>query len=76
MRLDTFEIGNWGVRPDDPRLASNDWGQPKDAIRNFHGRMDEFAILSTALSAADIQKLYREGRPGETILTPVEVAHH
>lgn len=71
MQLGTFEIGNWGVRPDDPRLASFDWGLPQDVIRNYHGRMDEFAILSTALNAADIEKIYRAGHPGETILAEI-----
>jgi hypothetical protein len=72
MRLDNFEIGNWGVRPDDPRLTASDWGRPADALRNFQGRMDEFAILSTVLSADEIRRLYREGRPGETMLVAIE----
>ena len=67
MRLDTFEIGNWGVRYNDPRWSFIEWGSPNDAVRNFRGRMDEFAILSTALSSQEIQKLYRQGRPGETV---------
>jgi hypothetical protein len=33
--------------------------------------MDEFSILATTLQPEDIQRLYREGRPGETILTKI-----
>jgi len=63
MRLGTCEIGNWGARPDDPK-----WSRLKlparDLVRNFHGRVDEFAALRTALPAADILKIYQTGRPG------------
>jgi len=69
MRLDTFEIGNWGARRDDPRLVPGAWGRAEDAIRNFQGCIDEFAILATVLPAEKIQRIYREGRPGETIIT-------
>ena len=69
LRLDTFEIGNWGVPYKDPRWPSIEWGNPEESARNLHGRIDEFAILKTPLTAEDIHRLYREGRPGETMLT-------
>ena len=71
LHLDTFEIGNWGIRADDPRWTMGDRGNRGDVLRNFDGRMDEFAILATALRPEDIQWLYRQGRPGETILAQV-----
>jgi len=74
MQFDNFEIGNWGVRADDSRLADSGWGRPGDALRNFQGRMDEFAVLSTVLSAAEIHRLYRDGRSGETLLVAGEGA--
>jgi hypothetical protein len=67
FRLDTFEIGNWGVRYNDSRWSFIQWGNPADAVRNFHGRMDEFAIMDKALSPERIKALFRAGRPGETI---------
>jgi hypothetical protein len=71
LHLDTFEIGNWGVRAADPRLAAQDRDEHGDVPRNLDGRLDEFAILATALQPEDIQRLYLEGRPGETILAKV-----
>lgn len=68
LRLDTFEIGNWGVRSDDPRWNTSDREYQNDVRRNFDGCMDEFAILATPVSANDIEWLYRQGHPGEAIL--------
>lgn len=66
-RLDTCEIGNYGVRPDDPRLppsrGARSAGPPES--RGFHGRMDEFTVLSTPLGADEIQRLYAAGQAGE-----------
>ena len=67
LHLDTFEIGNWGVSANDPRMARPRRGHPGDMIRNLNGAMDQFAILSTALSPADIQRIYREGRANEPV---------
>lgn len=63
LHLDTFEIGNWGVSPKDPRMATPRHGRPGDMIRNLSGCMDEFAILATPLKPEDIQRLYHEGCP-------------
>ncbi len=69
LRLDTFEIGNWGVRADDPRWNTSERKYQNDVRRNFDGCMDEFAILATPVPANDIQWLYQQGHPGEAILT-------
>jgi hypothetical protein len=53
------------------RASICNWSEPmyrKDAqfvVRNLNGSMDEFAIYSGALSAAEIQKLYRVGNPND-----------
>jgi hypothetical protein len=70
MCLDTFEIGNWAIHAGDPHLGVFDWGTTKDTIRNFRGRIDEFAILSRVLNADEVQKIYLAGRPGELIVAP------
>ncbi|MES2569246.1 MAG: LamG domain-containing protein, partial [Verrucomicrobiota bacterium] len=66
LRLDTFEVGNWAVRADDPKWAMAGVSEPRENVRNFHGRMDEFALLSVPLEAGEIAQIYRDGRPGET----------
>jgi hypothetical protein len=47
------ELGNWGLPTLDHRFP----------IRNLNGRIDEFAIYSTALSAAEIRAMFEAGRP-------------
>ncbi|MEM7009952.1 MAG: LamG domain-containing protein [Verrucomicrobiota bacterium] len=54
LRIDGAEIGNWR-----PGKASN----KRNAIRSLNGRIDEFMILSRALSAAEIAELHRVGNP-------------
>jgi hypothetical protein len=59
LKLRTFEIGNWGGRPGMPLRASTPHANsPSFYHRAFEGRMDEFAILSTALPAEEIRRLY------------------
>ena len=58
LTLGTLELGNWSPT-----------AQKADAnyrIRDFHGRMDEFALLSRALSAGEIHHQYELGKPRET----------
>ena len=62
LRLDTFEVGNAGLRPEEnlqvslaPVLAP--------APRAFGGRIDEFLILSTPLDPEEIQRLFETGSP-------------
>jgi hypothetical protein len=53
IALGSMEIGNWTPRLDDPM----------EPIRNFNGRMDEFALFGRALSAREIQQCYKASRP-------------
>ncbi len=53
LRLGNAELGNWGVP-----LAG-----PHHPLRTFNGRMDEFALFGQALSSAEIQRLYENGKP-------------
>ena len=60
-RIDSMDFGNWAARPDQPewgweRMAANGY-----AVRNFAGRLDEFALLARALTEAEIQSLYHTG---------------
>ena len=54
VRIGAASIGNWSIptRPDS-----------EFAIRNLNGSMDEFAIFSAALSHAEIQEMYNNGKP-------------
>ena len=63
VTLDGMDFGNWAARPDQPewgweRMAANGY-----AVRNFTGRLDEFALLSRALTAGEIHRLYETGAP-------------
>jgi hypothetical protein len=46
------ELGNWGLPTEGHKFP----------IRNFNGRMDEFAIFKAALSANEIKAIYEAGR--------------
>ena len=64
LRLRTVEIGNWGVRPGAPLRASKRVAaEPGGYVRNLQGRVDEFALLSAALPAEEIRRLFAAGRP-------------
>ncbi|MFG0288742.1 MAG: LamG-like jellyroll fold domain-containing protein [Rhodopirellula sp. JB044] len=52
LRIGAAEIGNW--------LRPRETGD--EPIRNLDGRIDEFALLSTALRPEEIQEIYRAGR--------------
>lgn len=49
------DLGNWTV-------GSHSTIYP---VRNFSGRMDEFALFSRALNEDEIRKLYIDGAPGQ-----------
>ena len=51
--IGTMEIGNWTPRE----------GEPMEPVRNFNGRMDEFAVFGRALSAEEIAHAFEVGRP-------------
>lgn len=52
LRLDTSEIGNWGLT----RLSSS-------PIRNLVGGIDEFLLFGRALTAQEIGQIFAEGDP-------------
>lgn len=54
LRLGTVEIANWAVN----QQVVNERGF-------FRGRIDELGILSSALSQAEIQKVFEAGRTGD-----------
>lgn len=69
--LDDVELGNWNPMLHPPASASErkERQRPSFKFREFHGRMDEFALLSRPLSADEIRKLYESGKPRkETVL--------
>lgn len=45
---------NWGLPERD---------EPRFAVRNLNGSMDEFAMFSAALSETEIREIYKRGRP-------------
>lgn len=54
VRIGSASIGNWS------EPLRND---PDFAVRNLNGTMDEFALFSAALSAAEIREIFEVGRP-------------
>ena len=55
FRIGPAELGNWNARSG-PNPAPN-------LIRNLSGALDEFALFSRALSAAEVHDLYVKGKP-------------
>jgi hypothetical protein len=53
LRIGDAEIGNWTAGS----------FRSKSLIRNFNGAVDEFMLFSRALSDAEIEKAYAQGRP-------------
>jgi hypothetical protein len=62
LKLGAVELGNWGVRVEEPKWASMKNYSPAYLSRNLSGRMDEFALLSRAMTAEEIQAYYEKGR--------------
>ena len=54
VTIGNASIGNWG----DPIRD-----EPRFAVRNLNGSMDEFALFEAALSADEITELYDHGKP-------------
>jgi ferric-dicitrate binding protein FerR (iron transport regulator) len=63
LSLGDIEIGNWGVRADDPRWTRLQQAGSLILNRSFKGRLDEFALFSTALSPEEIRAIYEFGKP-------------
>jgi len=55
LTLGTLELGNWRTYT---KKASMDY-----SVRDFHGRMDEFALLNRPLTTEEIRRQYEMGRP-------------
>lgn len=63
LRPGAVEVGNWGLPPGATLRASLSSTRVHGGlIRNLNGRMDEFAVLSTALPAQEILSLYEKTR--------------
>ena len=63
VALGGMDFGNWAARPDEPEWAWERMAANGYAVRNFVGRLDEFALLARALSAEEIHRLYETGAP-------------
>lgn len=55
VRIGPASIGNWS----EPFYRKD----PHFTVRNLNGAIDEFAIFSEALPAAEIARLYKKGKP-------------
>jgi hypothetical protein len=53
LRFGDAELGNWNAAT----------FRNKHPVRNFYGGMDEFMLFSRALSGAEVERLYAQGRP-------------
>jgi len=54
IRIGDASLGNWGLPERD---------QPRFAIRNLNGCLDEFNLFGAALSAEEVRRLYDDGKP-------------
>ncbi|MEO7100177.1 MAG: LamG-like jellyroll fold domain-containing protein [Luteolibacter sp.] len=66
LRPGAVEVGNWG-RPSTLRASLPTTRAHGGLIRNLNGRMDEFALMATALSAQEILDLYEKTRAATDI---------
>jgi hypothetical protein len=56
VAFDSYSFGNWAE-------STGDEGTDPRSFRNFVGCLDEFAILSRALSPGEIASFYQNGKP-------------
>jgi hypothetical protein len=54
VSIGSASLCNWGLPERD---------EPRFAVRNLNGSLDEFALFKAALSAEEIRKLYDDGNP-------------
>lgn len=66
LQLETCEIGNWALRSGDQHLAGVVPRSGGDSARNLHGRIDELAIFSAPLTAAEIRDIYYSRKVGRS----------
>ena len=62
LKLGAVEIGNWGVRVDQPKWASMKGYSASYLGRHWNGSIDEFALLSRAMTPEEIRRYYQQGR--------------
>jgi hypothetical protein len=62
LKLGAVEIGNWGVRLDQPKWAHMKSSGVDYVSRYWNGSVDEFALLSRAMTAEEIRRYYQQGR--------------
>jgi hypothetical protein len=62
LQLETFEVGNWALRPGEQRWAGVVPRGNGDSTRNLHGRIDELAIFSAPLSVEEVRQIYESGQ--------------
>jgi hypothetical protein len=69
LKFDVLELGNWDPAPEEERMQRWLRGQTPDFLnRNFHGRIDEFAMLSRAMTPEEIRNQYESGKPRGSML--------
>lgn len=54
VRIGNASLGNWGLPERD---------EPRFAVRNLNGSMDEFVLFNTALTQDEIYEIYANGKP-------------
>ena len=54
VKIGNASLCNWS----EPERA-----EPRFAVRNLNGSLDEFAMFNAALPAEEIQEMYENGRP-------------
>ncbi len=54
VRIGNASLGNWGLP---------ERNEPRFAVRNLNGTIDEFKLYGAALTAPQIRRLYTDGKP-------------
>ncbi len=62
LKLGAVEVANWGVKVDEPTWASLKNAGSAYLSRHWNGSVDEFALLSRAMSGEEIRRYYDQGR--------------
>ncbi|MEO0475905.1 MAG: hypothetical protein AAF085_08050, partial [Planctomycetota bacterium] len=54
IRIGHASLCNWGLPT---------WDNPRFAVRNLNGSMDEFAMFNAPLTPDEIKEIYQHGKP-------------
>ena len=68
LQLETFEIGNWALRPGEQQRAGVVPRDTSDSPRNLHGRIDELAVFSAPLSGEEVRRIAEGVEAGEAAM--------